>query len=106
MKTHYTFFIIGILLSCLAVGYASDIVLPSSWRDSVIIIDGSPKDWGEHPMAYFKQAGVSLGVMNDNRDVYLLLNFKNQSSGEFLQNNVTVWFDCCADSAQILLVYK
>jgi len=73
--------------------YGGDIIMQSQWRDSLIDVDGNPKDWGESPMAYFKQANVSLGVMNDSDYMYFTLNFKDQSSTKFLQSNVTLWLD-------------
>lgn len=76
-----------------ATGYASDVVMQSQWRDSVIIIDGSPKDWGEHPMAFFKKANVSMGVANDSHNIYFLLNFKDLPQTKFFQRHVAIWLD-------------
>ena len=83
----------SISIALLSLCYAGDVVLQSQWQDSVIVIDGSPHDWGEHPMAYFKSAGASLGVMNDAHNIYFLLNFKDQPTTRFLQNHITLWFD-------------
>jgi hypothetical protein len=67
--------------------------MQSRWSDSTIIIDGSPKDWGEHSMVFFKQANLSMGVANDSNYIYFLLNFKDQPQSKFLQRHVAIWLD-------------
>ncbi len=76
-----------------AIGYAGDVVMPSRWPDNSIIIDGSPKDWGGHPMAFFKQANVSMGVANDSNYIYFLLNFKDLPQTKFFQRHIAIWLD-------------
>jgi hypothetical protein len=76
-----------------ATGYAGNVVMPSRWLDNPIIIDGSPKDWGEHPVAFFKQANVSMGVANDSNYIYFLLNFKDLPQTKFFQRHIAIWLD-------------
>lgn len=90
-----SFFLISVIVWFIsfATGFAGDVVMQSRWSDSPIIIDGSPKDWGEHAMAFFKQANVSMGVANDSNYIYFLLNFKDLPQSKFFQRHVAIWLD-------------
>jgi hypothetical protein len=93
MKKSLFLLIFTIEVVSFTISYAGDVVMQSQWKDRFINVDGSPRDWGEPPMAYFKQANMSLGVMNDSNYLYLLLNFIDQPSTKFMQRNVAIWLD-------------
>ncbi|MBS1625046.1 MAG: hypothetical protein JSS76_19025 [Bacteroidetes bacterium] len=67
--------LIFITVLCLT-AYASQaqkIVLNSLWRDSAIVIDGSPYDWQE-PLSYYdSKAKIQYQVANDDTALYIIL---------------------------------
>jgi len=58
-------------LFTISICHAQKFVLNSDWRDSVIVIDGSPMDW-DQPFRYFdSKTKLQYSVVNDDKYIYV-----------------------------------
>ena len=68
--------------------------MESYWTPESIEIDAQLDDWADKPMTYFKDEEVSLGILNDNENLYVLLGFRNDQWAQLIRmGGVTLWFD-------------
>lgn len=81
---------------------AGEVLVPSKWTDSTVVVDGNPEDWGKFPMTHFEKGNVSLGAVNDSEYLYIMLGFRDQAEARFLQRKVTFWLDKTASKEKIL----
>jgi len=90
----FKIFILLIVLSPI-IGCSQNILeIGSYWTPEKIQIDGYLYDWKDIPMTYFKDEEVSLGILNDNENLYVLLCFRNDMWAQLIRmNGVTLWFD-------------
>ncbi len=73
-------------------GGAMEIETP--WSSEPIKIDGESEDWSSTPVSYFEEKDVTLGLCNDNDNLYVLFNFRNESWARIIKRHgVTIWFD-------------
>lgn len=72
-----------------------EIKVQSQWSDSAdkVGIDGNSEDWDGVSMEYFEKSGVSLGLRNDAKNLYILLSFRDEPLARFFQSKVTLWLD-------------
>lgn len=81
------------LVSVLAVTGCNGLSLSSRWRDRDILIDGDATEW-YNASTYLKSEKVSLGVMNDDAHLYLLLTSADRATQmQVLARGFTVWFE-------------
>jgi hypothetical protein len=67
--------------------------LDSRWRDRDVLVDGDATEW-YNATTYLKSQKVSLGVMNDDAHLYILLTSADRATQtQVLARGFTVWFD-------------
>ena len=86
-----------ILLSVLVVAAlltgCNSIGLQSSWKDRKIVIDGNDEDWKDQKY-YIRDKNITVGVMNDERYLYLCFYPSNRKLSErLIKQGLTIWFN-------------
>ena len=85
------FFMLFLLTFCM-VGCGT-LELNSDWRDREIAVDGSNDDWLGN-MMYFEKEYVSLGLLNDEKFIYICLIAEDQIiRNQVMGQGFTLWFD-------------
>ncbi len=93
-KTFPSITIVALVAAIAAGGCSgSEIEVQSKWADSPVVVDGNPEDWAGFPMEYFEEAKVSVGLRNDEENLYIMLRFRDEPPANFLQHKVTLWLD-------------
>jgi hypothetical protein len=92
--------LVSIIIVCIfalpAVG-CGDVELQSQQKDSEIIIDGSPGDWNG-ALEMVKDAGVSFGLINDHKHLYIAFVIVDQSKQrQIMMSGLKLWFDETAE---------
>jgi hypothetical protein len=88
-KIHFSVLLILILIlaSCGTVDIASH------WRDRNIVIDGKADDW-QGQLYTAEKTGLSLGVSNDEKDLYVCLTVSDpRIAPQAFRQGLVVWFD-------------
>lgn len=68
--------------------------MESYWTPESIEVDGQLDDWADEPMTYFKDEEVSVGLLNNAENLYILFSFRNDMWARLISmNGVTLWFD-------------
>lgn len=81
------------LVSVLAAAGCNGQRLSSRWRDRDVLVDGDPTEW-YNASTYLESQKVSVGVMNDDARLYVLLTSADRSvQRQVLARGFTVWFD-------------
>ncbi|MBN1940340.1 MAG: hypothetical protein JW843_12200 [Candidatus Aminicenantes bacterium] len=90
MKKAKTVVLLGLVLLVAACGTMD---VKSVWTGTEIKIDGRADDW-QGGLVEVKGTGVSLGVRNDDRFVFLCLKAEDQrTAAQVLRAGLIVWFD-------------
>ncbi len=82
-------------LACLLLAGCGMWELSSTWRDRVITIDGRDEgaEW-ENACYFFDEKKITIGVMNDENDLYLRLSTRDRMlQRQFVVRGLIVWFD-------------
>lgn len=89
-----TIFISLIGLSTI-IGCSNNIMeMESYWTPESIEIDGQLDDWIDKPMTYFEGEEVSVGILNNAENLYVLFSFRNDMWARLIRmGGVTLWFD-------------
>ncbi len=81
------------LLVLISSGCTTKVLVRSHWDKNEITVDGDEKDWSDRTF-YLKEEGISLGVRNDNKDLFL---FFKTADREQIRNirlgGLTIWLD-------------
>ena len=81
-----------VVVTVLLIG-CNRIELQSSWRDRTIKIDGNDEDWKDQKY-YIREKNITVGVMNDERYLYLCFYPTNRKLSELLlKQGLTIWFN-------------
>jgi hypothetical protein len=84
--------ILLVLLSTLLTGCKKS--ADSHWLQERIDIDGAGTDWQRIPLNNFQKPNVTLGLSNDENNLYVMLAFKDLSLIRmFSMNGITIWMD-------------
>ncbi len=68
--------------------------MESYWTPESIEVDGQLDDWADKPKTYFKDEEVSVGLLNNAENLYILFSFRNDMWARLIRmNGVTIWFD-------------
>jgi hypothetical protein len=82
-----------LLFTAIQMGCGSTLRLESTWRDREINIDGKSEDWSGVKY-YFEDISVSVGLMNDERNLYVsLLTDNRMVIGQIMMRGLTFWLD-------------
>jgi hypothetical protein len=66
----------------------------SAWRDREITVDGKDADWSNVRVYAIEQPNVSLGLLNDESSLFLLLETNDRSLlPRLMRGGLTVWLD-------------
>jgi hypothetical protein len=85
-----SFIVLSTIIGC----SQNTLEMQSNWTPELIEIDGYLYDWTDKPMTYFKDEEVSLGILNDNENLYVLFCFRNDQWAQLIRmGGVTLWFD-------------
>ncbi len=88
---------VGLLAMFLLPG-CHDIEVASLWRTRPVVVDGSDADWSDMLM-YFKEQNISLGVCNDDRDLYICFITTDPAVERQLAGaGFTIWLDSAGGS--------
>ena len=86
------------LIVILMMAGCNEINVASLWRARTISIDGSDSDWSDMLM-YFKDANISLGLCNDEHDLYLcFITTDPTTERQIVGSGFTVWIDSTGGS--------
>lgn len=81
------------LLALIPLAGCNEIEIASVWRSRPVTIDGSDTDWADM-LLYFKESNISLGVCNDEQNVYFCLITTDPSiEHQMIGSGLTVWLD-------------
>jgi len=85
--------VLFLFLSILFLASCGSVEIESQWRESEITIDGKLSDW-QGRLWEIENTGVSIGVLNDDENIYLCLAAVNpQAAGQVLRQGLIAWFD-------------
>lgn len=85
--------ILSVLISAVLFIGCKSIELQSSWKDRTVTIDGNDEDW-KGQKYYIKEKNFTVGVMNDEKYLYLCFYPTNRKLGEqLLKQGLTIWFN-------------
>ena len=85
--------ILSILVVAVLLTGCNSIELQSSWKDRTIKIDGNDDDWKDKKY-YIRDKNISIGVMNDEKYLYLCFYPTNRKlSEQLLRQGLTIWFN-------------
>jgi hypothetical protein len=93
-------------LTIISAGHAQKMVLNSLWRDSVIVIDGSPADW-DQPFRYFdSKSKLQYSIVNDDRYIYVSVRTNDDKAQmKIMRAGMDVWFDVTGRKKDIATVH-
>ncbi|MCH7783328.1 hypothetical protein IID62_09715, partial [candidate division KSB1 bacterium] len=85
----------SIALTMLLVIYGCNMKeVSSNWDERAVIVDGDDTDWANVKRQVFEKPAVTVGIRNDEENLYLLIGFKDQSLIRLFQlNGMTLWVD-------------
>ncbi len=84
---------VGLVLGLLVLG-CRDPKIDSKWPAEKIKIDGVNTEWKFSDLFYDEDNRVSIGICNDNDNIYVLLFSHDQRIKHMImENGLTVWFD-------------
>ncbi|MCK5051078.1 MAG: hypothetical protein KAS53_05025 [Candidatus Cloacimonetes bacterium] len=85
--------IFSVLVVAVLLTGCNSIELQSSWKDRTVIIDGNDEDWKDQKY-YIREKNITVGVMNDERYLYLCFYPTNRKLSELLlKQGLTIWFN-------------
>jgi len=85
--------ILSVLVLAVLLTGCNSIELQSSWKDRTIKIDGNDDDWKDQKY-YIREKNITVGVMNDEKYLYLCFYPTNRKLGEqLLKQGLTIWFN-------------
>jgi hypothetical protein len=68
--------------------------MQSHWSADSIKVDGQVEDWSNTPLTYFEDEQVSLGLRNDDENLYILFRTKSQTWERLIRTSgLTMWLD-------------
>lgn len=75
----------------------------SHWSAEPIKVDGKLEDWSSTPVSYFEENEVTLGLCNDNENLYILFDFRNEMWEQVIKRHgVTIWIDSTGEKKKDL----
>lgn len=87
------FVILSILIVIILITGCNSIELQSTKKDTTIIIDGNDDDW-EGKKLYLREKNITIGIMNDDKYLYLCFYPTTRKLGEqLLKQGFTLWFN-------------
>jgi hypothetical protein len=90
-----------LLFSLLQVG-CTTYEIDSIWRSEEITIDGNSSDW-MGKLIYIEDANVSVGIQNDEDNLYLCLVAENQFiRAQMMSQGMTLWIDPAGGKEKVL----
>jgi len=89
--------LIPLLTACGEEEYETD----SLWRGDPVAVDGNTADWlGK--LSYIEETGISIGVQNDDRDLYVCITTEDPSiRAQVMRAGLIVWFDPDAGKGKV-----
>lgn len=85
-------FLVGLILNSGCGGKALE--MQSQWSAEPIKVDGQVEDWSDTPLTYFEDEQVSLGLLNDDENLYILFCTRSQTWERLIRmSGVTMWLD-------------
>lgn len=76
--------------------------MTSLWRDSAIVIDGSPTDWEPVFRYYDSKSKLQYSVVNDSQYVYVCLKTTDeQAQMKIMRAGMSVWFDTTGKKKEV-----
>ncbi len=85
--------ILSVLVVAVLLTGCNNIELQSSWKDRTVIIDGNDEDWKDQKY-YIREKNITVGVMNDEKYLYLCFYPTNRKLGELLlKQGLAIWFN-------------
>jgi hypothetical protein len=89
-------------------GGGPDLGVESRWSDEAVVMDGSADDWAGYPLEYSEEEQISLGVRNDDENVYLIfLSRDERLARRVLMGGMTLWFDpTCGQKKEFGVRYR
>ena len=95
-----------IVLITFSICHAQKFVLSSSWRDSVITIDGSAADW-DQPYRYFdSKAKLQYSIVNDDKYIYISVRTNDDKAQmKIMRAGMDVWFDVTGKKKEMRVVF-
>lgn len=89
----YPAFLVVLFLSFLMQSGCSSLELESAWRDREIVVDGKGDDW-LGAKYYFEDVNISLGLLNDDRFLYVCMDVENPMlRAQIMRQGLTLWLD-------------
>jgi hypothetical protein len=89
----YPAFLVVLFLSFLMQSGCSSLELESAWRDREIVVDGKGDDW-LGAKYYFEDVNISLGLLNDDRFLYVCMDVENPMlRAHIMRQGLTLWLD-------------
>ncbi|PIS25255.1 MAG: hypothetical protein COT45_02870 [bacterium (Candidatus Stahlbacteria) CG08_land_8_20_14_0_20_40_26] len=84
--------VVGLILNSGCGGKALE--MQSQWSAESIKVDGQVEDWSDTPLTYFEDEQVSLGLRNDDENLYILFCTRSQTWERLIRmSGVTMWLD-------------
>jgi hypothetical protein len=84
---------IMLLFVAMQIGCRSALKLESNWRSRDLSIDGKSDDW-IGVKYYFEDVSVSVGLINDDRHLYVSMITENRLViGQIMMQGLTLWLD-------------
>lgn len=75
-------------------GCKEPVDLQSRWLDKEIVIDANDNDWQDYPLFYDEKTRSSIGVYNDDADLYLCFQVMDEDiERQILSQGLFVWFN-------------
>ncbi len=88
-----SFLLVMLLFVALQMGCRSVLRLESTWRSRDISIDGKSDDWMGLKY-YFEDVSVSVGLINDDRHLYVSMMTENRLvMSQIMMQGLTLWLD-------------
>jgi hypothetical protein len=96
----------ALLVLITAFGYAQKFVLSSVWRDSAIVIDGSPVDW-DQPFPYFdSKSKLQYSVVNDDKYIFISVKTNDpKAQMKIMRAGMDVWLDVTGKKKEIATIH-
>jgi hypothetical protein len=92
VRKYSSFLLLFLLFIGMQTG-CSTLRLESIWRNRDITIDGKSEDW-LGAKYYFEDISVSVGLINDDRHLYVSLMTENRMiMGQIMMQGLTLWLD-------------
>lgn len=89
-----------------AATYGQKFILSAAWRDSTIVIDGSPDDW-DQPYRYFdSKSKLQYSVVNDARYIYVSIKTNDpKAQMKIMRAGMDVSFDIAGKKKELATIH-